>query len=329
MTGPQISWLPDGRRLHMNHGPIDLIVEAWGEAGEVRLAYGQAAARFETILTELVAELGVLRLPVSIIPPPRTPPLKGEGVTATLAPPSPLRGGVRGGGTAPPILTGLTARRMFQAVVPYTEQFITPMAAVAGAVADEILAAMVKGRKLAKAYVNDGGDIALHIAPGESLTLAVGGTGNGFDDRLTIHHHDPIHGIATSGWRGRSFSLGIADAVTVLAANGAAADAAATIIANAVDLPDHLAIERQPANVLQPDSDLGDRLVTTGVGLLSDGEIAEALARGVAIAESLMRRSLIHGAALFLAGQATVVGAVPAPLSRPSGQARMKEILHA
>ena len=329
MTGPQISWLPDGRRLHMNHGPIDLIVEAWGEAGEVRLAYGQAAARFETILTELVGELGVLRSPVSIIPPPLTPPRKGEGGENVAVTPSPLRGGVRGGGTVPPTLTGPTARRMFRTVVPYAEQFITPMAAVAGAVADEMLAAMTKGRKLAKAYVNDGGDIALHISPGQSLTLAVGGTGNGLGDRLTIHHDDPIRGIATSGWRGRSFSLGIADAVTVLAANGAAADAAATIIANAVDLPGHPAIRRESANSIQPDTDLGDRLVTTGVGILSDGEIAEALARGVAIAESLMRRSLIHGAALFLAGQATVVGAVPAPLSKPSGQARMKEMLHA
>ncbi len=37
------------------------------------------------------------------------------------------------------------------------------MAAVAGAVADHILAAMIAGRRLAKAYVNDGGDIALHL----------------------------------------------------------------------------------------------------------------------------------------------------------------------
>ena len=175
MTGPQISWLPDGRRLHMNHGPIDLIAEAWGDADEVRLAYEQAALRFETILTELVGELGVLRSPVSSI--------------------------------IPPLLTSPIARRMFQAVVPYAEQFITPMAAVAGAVADEMLAAMVAGQNLAKAYVNDGGDIALYVSPGESLTLAIAGAGNGFGDRLTIRHDDPIRGVATSGWRGRSFSL--------------------------------------------------------------------------------------------------------------------------
>ena len=30
MSGPQASLLSDGRRLHLNHGPIDLIVEAFG-----------------------------------------------------------------------------------------------------------------------------------------------------------------------------------------------------------------------------------------------------------------------------------------------------------
>ena len=68
--GPQIAWLPDGRRLHMNHGPIDLIVEAWGEPGEVARAYGQAADRFRTILAELAAELPELRRPAGSIPRP-------------------------------------------------------------------------------------------------------------------------------------------------------------------------------------------------------------------------------------------------------------------
>jgi ApbE superfamily uncharacterized protein (UPF0280 family) len=67
--------------------------------------------------------------------------------------------------------------------------------------------------------------------------------------------------VATSGWRckgkgGRSFSFGIADAVTVLAGSAAAADAAATVIANAVDLPGHGAITRRPASAIDPDSDL-------------------------------------------------------------------------
>lgn len=284
MTGsPQVVWLPDGRRLHMNHGPIDLIVEAWGDPGEVANAYAQAADRFKTILPELVAELPELRRPAGSTPRP---------------------------------FDGPTARRMERAVCRFSDRFITPMAAVAGSVADEMLAAMVAGRTLGRAYVNDGGDIALHLAPGESIRLAIAGTGNGFGDRLVIPHVSTVRGIATSGWRGRSFSLGIADAVTVLACDGATADAAATVIANAVDLPGHPAISRAAASLLQPDSDLGERLVTTDVGVLASQEINQALARGLAVAEELAEDGRIEGAALFLAGFSRVTASAGA-LSGP------------
>lgn len=275
MNGPDINWLPDGHRLHFNHGPIDLIVEAFGDKDEVRAAYRQAAERFQTVLGELVGELTELRRPAS----------------------SKARR-----------FAGPTAQRMEAAVTPLAQDFITPMAAVAGAVADEIMVAMVSGRSLDRAYINNGGDIALHIAPGERISVAIAGTGQGFVDRLTIHYEDPVRGIATSGWRGRSFSLGIADAVTVLAANGAAADAAATLIANAVDLPGHQAIQRKPAWELAPDSDLGDRLVTTGVGALSPRDIDAALDAGLRVADTFRRQGLIQSAALFLAGEHRVSG---------------------
>jgi ApbE superfamily uncharacterized protein (UPF0280 family) len=278
MNGPQAGLLADGRRLHLNHGPIDLILEAFGEAAEVRAAYEQATARFQTILTELVEELAELR-----------------GAAAT----------------EPRAFLGSTARRMEAAVSPLAaENFITPMAAVAGSVADEILAAMLARRTLDKAYVNNGGDSALFLAPGQAMRLAIAGTGNGFADRIVVRAEDAVRGVATSGWRGRSFSLGIADAVTVLARTGAEADAAATIIANAVDLPGHPAIRREKARSLAPDSDLGERLVTTDVGLLSEEEVAEALASGLAEAEKLWQRGLIEAAALFLNGEARVCGEV-------------------
>jgi len=272
MIGPQVTMLADGRRLHLNHGPIDLIVEAFGEAAEVHAAYGQAEARFRTILEELVAELPALRSAAS---------------------------------SQPRVFRGATAQRMEAAVSPLARgTFITPMAAVAGSVADEILGAMVAGRKLDKAYVNNGGDSALFLAPGQSMRLAIAGTGDGLDDRIVIRDEDAVRGIATSGWGGRSFSLGIADAVTVLARTGAQADAAATIIANAVDLPGHVAIRREKACVLAPDSDLGDRLVTTGVGRLSRDEVMSALEAGFLEADRLRRLGLIEAAALFLQGEA-------------------------
>ncbi|MGX9117171.1 UPF0280 family protein [Mesorhizobium sp. BHbsci] len=292
MNGPQAHWLEDGRRLHLNHGPIDLIIEAFGDASECRAAYGQAVARFQTILSELVEELPELRRPASL---------------------------------RPRAFAGPTARRMEAAVNPLAEQFITPMAAVAGSVADEMLGALLAGRRLDRAYVNNGGDSAIHLGNGRSITLAIAGTGHGLADRITIHAEDGIRGVATSGWRGRSFSLGIADAVTVLARTGAEADAAATLIANAVDLPGHPAVERVPARALAPDSDLGDRRVTQGVGVLSSGEIAAALDSGLAVAEEFRGHGLIAASALFLAGQARIAG--PMALTAPSEKSR-KEIAH-
>ena len=126
---------------------------------------------------------------------------------------------------------------------------------------------------------------------------------------MTVRADDPVRGIATSGRHGRSFSLGIADAVTVLAKTAAQADAAATIVANAVDLPDHSAIIRLPATELQPDSDLGDRLVTRDVGPLTEQEIEEALEAGARRARQLLAAGLIEGAALRLLGETVVVGA--------------------
>jgi ApbE superfamily uncharacterized protein (UPF0280 family) len=278
MNGPQAAMLPDGRRLHLNHGPIDLIIEAFGEAEEVAAAYRQATDRFATVLEELVAELPELRRPST---------------------------------SAPRSLMGPTARRMECAVTRFADRFfITPMAAVAGSVADEMMETMTRGRKLRRAYVNDGGDIAIFLSPGKEMTAAIAGTGHGFADRVTIRFEDPVRGIATSGWPGRSHSLGIADAVTVLAADGATADAAATLIANAVDLPGHPAVERTPALTLAPDSDLGDRLVTTHVGELSDTEVAEALERGRRVADDFVLRGLIVSAALFLNGQSRLSGAL-------------------
>lgn len=256
--------LPDGQRLHLQHGPIDLIL--WADPAARAGAYARAEARFATVLEELVAELADLRRP------------------------------------DPPPLRGVVARRMRAAVRPFAPVFVTPMAAVAGAVADEILAAMAAEPGLVKAHVNNGGDVAFHLAPGQRVTAALAG------GRMTLAAGAPWRGVATSGWRGRSHSLGIADAVTVLAASAAAADAAATLVANAVDLPGHPAVTRRPARELAPESDLGDRLVTVAVGAIAPGEAAVALDRGAKAAEAMRARGLIGAACLTLNGQTRIVG---------------------
>jgi ApbE superfamily uncharacterized protein (UPF0280 family) len=279
---PQIALLPDGKRLHLQDGPIDLVIEAKGRDDEVRAAYEAAAQRFIGLLDELCEELAELR---------------------TAADPRRC------------VLKGVVARRMHAAVAPFAaDQFITPMAAVAGSVAEEILLAMLGAASLDRAYVNNGGDIALHIVVGEhfSVGLMDRPDRSGLMRTMVVDANDPVRGIATSGRHGRSFSLGIADAVTVLARRASQADAAATIIGNAVDLPGHPAVTRCPANELQPDSDLGARLVTRDVGSLSDDEIDEALQAGASRAQQLLVAGLIEGAALRLLGETVTVGATGA-----------------
>jgi len=278
MRRPQIALLGDGKRLHLQDGPIDLIVEASGRDAEVRAAYDAAARRFTGLLDQLCVELTGLRKAAH---PARCP------------------------------LRGVVARRMHAAVAPFAaEQFITPMAAVAGGVAEEILGVMLAAADLKRAYVNNGGDIALHLAAGERFSIGLMDRPDslGVMRTFTIEAGDPSRGIATSGRHGRSFSFGIADAVTVLARTASQADAAATIIANAVDLPGHPAVLRRPANELQPDTDLGPRLVTREVGELAACDIAEGLSAGETVARKLLADGLIDGAALCLCGEMTVVG---------------------
>ncbi len=273
MIGVQAQMLSGGR-LHLQHGPIDLVIWAEGPAAVVQDAYRAAQARMGGVLHELVTELPLLRSPY-------------------------------------PQVEGVIAKRMATACAPYRPLFLTPMAAVAGAVADEVLAHLIRPQ-ITRAYVNNGGDIALHLAKGQRLTCAIAAGGHSID----IRHASKVRGIATSGWGGRSFSFGVADAVTVLAASAAQADAAATVIANAVDLPDHPAIRRKPACDLQADSDLGLRPVTVAVPDLSPQDRARAIAAGRACAENLQVRGMIEAAAIFLQSDLGVLGAPFAPIGK-------------
>lgn len=264
---PAARLLP-GERLHLQHGPSDLVI--WAE-GDRNGAYRAAARRFETVIAEIVEELGALR----------------QMLSALCTQPS-----------------GAVARRMHAACLPFAaETYVTRMAAVAGAVADEVLAAMTAGADVTRAYVNNGGDIAFWLAPGTSFRTAMLGQDGADHGRIEITSEDGIGGLATSGRHGRSLSLGIADSVTVLAGSAASADVAATLVANAVDLPRHQAISRRPASEISEDSDLGDLPVVTSCGALSVQDCAQALTAGRRRAEAFRARGLIHSAALFLQGQ--------------------------
>lgn len=271
------NWLPDSR-WHLQHGPIDLVIRAEGDAGIVAQAHENAWIRFTTVLQELVAELPALRAPVGDVCP----------------------------------VQGVVARRMWSACAPYRAGFITSMTAVAGAVAQEILDCYAHSG-IDRAWVNNGGDIALYLAPGQRASVGVVSDiaaldiqqlrhGLVVDGQLHITSTMPVRGVATSGWRGRSQSMGIADSVTVLAQTAAQADAAATIVANAVNVQD-ARISRMPAWLVRDDSDLGALHVTVDVPALPLAQVQTALQRGVQKAQELKADGLLWFALLTCQGQ--------------------------
>jgi hypothetical protein len=276
-----------GERWHFQHGPIDLILTADGEPAVRDEALTHCWHRFQTILEELVAELPLLRRPAC---------------------PSPL--------SETPGITGAVASRMSRACGRFAaERFITPMAAVAGAVADELIRSFERPG-ITRAFINNGGDIALQLTPGQQYQVGVWAdlarnpasdpTRCDLDGMFRLYANTPVRGVATSGWRGRSFSLGIADSVTVLAADAATADAAATLIANAVDC-DYPGITRAPANQMKDDTDLGNLPVTVQVPRLPPEAVECALHCGRAEAEYWRDRGDVYAAAIFLQGRTEIV----------------------
>ncbi|MFL2845342.1 MAG: UPF0280 family protein [Candidatus Puniceispirillaceae bacterium] len=292
--GAVANWLD--QRLHLQHGPIDLIISADGARDAVINAFARAADAFDGLLATLVEELPILRAPANA--------------------------------SSPPDLKGLVAKRMDEAIRPHLHRyksgdFITPMVAVAGSVADYILYSMGSG--LDRAIVNNGGDIALHVSKGTFFDIGIAddrdvyfsdftkkasgkiGGNMPLKGQIRLGHEDKIGGIATSGWRGRSHSLGIADSVTVLAKTAADADVAATLIANAISVSSPV-ILRQPANELAPDSDLQDRLVTVAVGPLTDDEVYRALAAGLSLAAAMHKDEQIAAVYARLQGRSFMIG---------------------
>lgn len=277
--------LSDGR-WHFQHGPIDIVLQLDGDSTACEHALQTAWQRFETILPELVRELLALRRPVDELHDHR--------------------------------FESVVARRMHQAASELAwasaDEFITPMAAVAGSVAQEVLQALALPG-VDRAYVNNGGDIALHLQRGEwrigvvsQLAQALAADAASAlvtDGQFVISAAMPVRGVATSGWGGRSFSFGVADSVTVLADTAALADVAATLIANAVNLQ-HPGIQRRPANSLRDDTDLGDRMVTVDVPSLPPALIQDALQLGLDCARGLQARGQLHAAYLCCQGQVAV-----------------------
>ena len=275
-------------RYHFQHGPIDLIIRAEGKSDVVERCVAHCWDLFSGVggvrgvLDALMQDL--LGLKQEIVQTGKTPAMRYS-----------------------------VSKRMWHACAQHdVAERLTSMAAVAGSVADELIGCFHHDG-IERAFINNGGDIAFYLTPGTqyviglhadpSRVVEVGTPGTS----LVIDSASPIRGVATSGWRGRSFSFGIADAVTVLAKDAGSADAAATVIGNAVNIASS-AIERKAADSLRDNADLGSRLVTTHVAQLTPSEIDAALQAGCECARRLLDKRIILGAVLQLQGSMRHVG---------------------
>ena len=269
-------------RLHLQHGPIDLIIHVDASEGIRKRLYSAVEKRSRTVLEELVTEMELLKLPWN----------------STQSEPE-----------------GSIAQKMFCAVSD-SAVFVTPMAAVAGAVADEMLETMLLEAQIpdsclehiSRMYVNNGGDIAFWLNSGESFSIGVVDNPEipKLNTKVNLAYESPVRGIATSGWRGRSLSLGIADAVTVLAQSATDADVAATLIANEVNV-DFPGIEKRAASEVKDESDLGMIPVTVHVPDLPEDKISFALEQGAKIARKFIKAEKITAAYLSLQKQRLVI----------------------
>lgn len=177
------------------------------------------------------------------------------------------------------------------------------MAAVAGTIADAV-ADELKRAGMTRIIVNNGGDVALRLAPGESIVVGVRPKvdRSNISGSFVLQGELGIGGVCTSGLGGRSFTRGVASAATVLAEIASYADAAATAIANATFI-NSPAVHRTAALNLDPSSDLHNLGITTSVDWLSDKEVSRALDQGIARAEKLVTQGNISGAIITVQGR--------------------------
>ena len=197
------------------------------------------------------------------------------------------------------------AKKMNDSTQIFLPRFITPLASVAGAISETLLDKILSKFDLEKIYINNGGDAAIFLKKKQKLKFLVATT-NSF--LINLEGDNCKYGIATSGWKGRSFSMGIADSVTTIAESSAIADAAATIIANETNIKNHKNVKKKAANKIDEYSDLKNKLVTTSVGELSANDIQNALEKGTKTAKSLIGKKIILTALLNIKENYVYVG---------------------
>ncbi len=195
------------------------------------------------------------------------------------------------------------AQRMIRAVKAIDETTLTPMAAVAGTVADLVKEHLVGTHEFDFLSVNNGGDISVFNRPGRMMGIGIGDINRNVATPYVLKiAGGGSFGLASSGFGGRSFTLGLADVVTVIAGTAALADAAATFIGN-MTTADAPGIVRRKAREIDPLTDIPEEMVTVDRGDLHNGTVLAALRYGWEHAVRLKSAGVITDVLIILKGE--------------------------
>lgn len=259
--------LIDAETVLAECGPMRLVIRAWKDS-RPQQELGQQAAEKSFACLEAVA--------------------KHKTVLSDLA------------GNIQALPPNAVAQRMIESARAIGDFDLTPMAAVAGTIADAV-ADWLFMRGATKVVVDNGGDVAIRLASNETAAVGIRPRISHLDIShvLNLDDRKPSWGVTTSGRGGRSLTRGIASGVTVIAENASIADAAATSIANACVVEDS-SIVQIPAEQMDPNSDLKGINVTVDVGALSQDKMMQAVRAALSKADILCRRKLIVGALIAL-----------------------------
>ena len=217
----------------------------------------------------------------------------------------------------PDDLNDFLALKMIRSVL-VVDQELTPMAAVAGTIADGVAAFLFR-RGMTRVIVNNGGDIAIRTGPGVSVNVGIRPdlTHSPIKDIVTLGDERSSWGVATSGLEGRSLTQGVASAVTIFAGSASLADAAATSVANASYVNDETVIQRR-AEDLDENTDIPGIAVTIQAGPFTEEKKDLALSGAMKRAEALLKKRLIYGAYIVVDGKVMMTDFVRHRLSKLS-----------
>jgi len=257
----RVAWLSDGKRLHLQNGPLNLILQAFGPPSEVGRAYDAAIERARALVFELAEDV---------------PRLQG-GLTPNTA----------------------VGRRASAACAEVTGA-LGPVTAVTGAVADEVLAALVQGGPLDRAFVNNRGCLAFHLAEGQSITpLAMDWAEFPRQEaKLPIRSEVRTRALVCAGWRFDGMAFGYVDRIYTAAPSSAVAEAAlGSICARMVPATGAQSV---PATIIMPESVLGDLAVYPSRQDISGDEAAVLIAQGGEMADALFAAGTVTFAVMEL-----------------------------